>query len=704
MKRGLLFAALLAALAAGGCEDALMREAPYDVSVPHGIRIETAAQLAGIGIDADYPADGEYYLGNDIDLSPLYTAAGTGPPYVWRPIGSTCRECGGPLVSSDTTYQALPITCRNRDCPLFGESQPPFSGVFHGNGKTVSGLKLSGGTETDGYNEAMYIGLFGYISGAYIHGLTVELANTAEERVTPSNSYSYIAALAALAQTSFIKDIQLGAAAEDCGLYVNSALVGATSYAYAGGAAGRGYNTRLANITSSLPLDVDGNGSNQIVGGIAGNIASGEITGTNMTGAIAVNSTGVSSTVAGICASAAAIKNCTVTMDTLILTVAATSGTAPAASLAGVGGAGTITDCSVDIGLIKLEDNDTSTIPRAIYVGGIAAQANGTIERCSARFNRIEVTAADTAPYHDTFIGGLAGDIGTISNSYIEGDREIAVNLPSAGGRPVYLGGLAGQGNVSRSHITGGFKINITTGNIGPGQVNIGGLAGNGVAEYSFIGSSAEPVKLNITKTNTTRDTYNTTYAGGISGQASVNATRYYQYNYSFCDVTLVTGVSSCYAGGLIGYINRSGITCVTGNYAAGSVTITNDSESSGITQNIYAGGIAGGAGNNANFTINKNASLNSVTIGGSNSSATKTWRRIVKPDGSNTKLISNITTVTEKKPDDYTLTDGANTADGLFIDHKLTKDDFFGSETNQLGWDEDVWGWDVVSGYPVLK
>jgi hypothetical protein len=746
-KRGFVFTALLAILAAlamGGCQDEVTRTVYYDVSVPQGIRIETAKQLANIGLVEEYPADGEYYLGNDIDLSVLYEKGEDrfellpGTPYVWRSIGSTCRECGAPLVPASLTSHTLPLVCINMDCSLYDESQPPFSGTLHGNGKTISGLKLSGGTKnenakdggaTEGYAGAYYIGLFGYLNNAYIHDLTLEVANTAEDlRVAYNGEYEAngsnpcIAALAALSRSSRIKDINL-TAAESAGLYATALLSGSAAHTYVGGALGNGFSTDLTNIISSLPLDVDGDGS-QTVGGIAGS-AGGVIKNARMTGAITVNSTAtsaVASFVAGICRSATAIRNCTVTMDALILNAATTTGsvnTNITVQLSGIGG-GLITDCFVDIRLIRLCLDDTmSTSPRPVIVGGI--NISGNTERCRARFDTLEVIGGENALHGASYIGGLTATTGTagkVIDSSVEGEGQITIDFSTASDTALYVGGLVGQGSVSRSNIAGGITIDVTTRTTG--IVYAGGLTGNGVAEYSSIGSPENRATLNVTKNTASTSAVSAAqaYIGGISGQAPLSTTLPFRYNYAFCDVTLTTHAGSSAptsssaitsagvtVGGLAGTISAAASVkgSFTENYAAGSVILKNEFKGTETTAKVYAGGIAAysyiGNASSSQIFISKCAALNSVTINGSNITATKTWRHIAYPAADTDGIVfsNNITNVAdtqEGSPDP-----GPNTADGLLVD-AVTEDTFF--ET--LGWSRDVWEWDAVSGYPILR
>jgi hypothetical protein len=726
------------------CENAVEnRIVYYNVSVPQGLRIETAADLVSIGVDPNLPPDGEYYLGNNIDLSSLYkvpkgvTSKGEVIPYVWRAIGSTCRSCDGPLspkTPGTSDYHDLPLICKNRDCDLglSQESQPPFSGRLHGNGKTVSGLKLGGGIVgggADGYEGAYDIGLFGYINGAYIHDLTVELANTEAERVTENSigSRPSIGALVGFARSSRIENITVRAA-NGAGLYV-TAREGVGASTSVGGAVGGGSFTVLSNITSFLPLDVDGAGD-MYVGGVAGRLA-GEIRNATLTktGTIRVENTSVTTRVAGICAEKTAsslgaltLRNCTVTLDDLTVKVKLDKNSNRNVYLAGIGSdASAITDCSVDIKAIALEieDPENGTYNRAIQVGGIAAlSASGAvIERCIARFDTLkvlDVTDGKTVIQGATYVGGIAANIvgGKVSNCSIEGKGEITVDLPHTATTTLNVGGLAGSGHVSRSH-AGALKIDVTTGT--SNTVYVGGLTGNGVAEYSSIGSPSADNRATLTviKTNTgSTSNSNCAYIGGISGQAAPSAALPFRYNYAFCNVTLVTTAAATGAnqysqsvGGLVGYVSAP-TQPFNENFAAGNVTVT-DNFSGSANRRIFVGGIAGYAISNTVMT--KCAALNgSVTIGGTTTASTSTvyWRRIAVTNITATTAIksdaNNITTVVATPFNGYSPTNDATKQDGLYV-NSVREDTFFGNGTGQLGWNQTVWKWDE-SGYPVLR
>jgi hypothetical protein len=767
----------IALLALGGCEqEPEVRYIQDDTMIPKGIPIETAEQLAGIGLVEEYPLDGEYYLADDIDLAVLWEKENEdAPDYIWHPIGSTCRECGGPLLptpptgSTDRGLQRLPLWCDNRDCSLNIGSVPqqPFSGSLHGMGKTIAGLKLPRGTKDAIDENMLYMGLFGYIKAAYIHDLTVQVANTAEDRTgyigSTSTEYPCVGVLAAVASGSRIVNVDIKAD-EGAGLYVHAGEAGVSNFNYIGGVIGQGYDTLLKDVASSVMLDVVG-ANWDAVGGIAGYMT-GEIVGAKVDRNITVTSEGPATVVSGICTGATLIRDCTVTMGELSLVVAAASAPS-AATLAGIG-YGTVTDCAVDIDTIKLTDNDTATTVRNLFVGGITACSisannitNGTIlpiEGCSVRFDKLEVTGASTATPNYVQAGGIYGGAGSVAttnaviNDCSVDGREITVDIqkastyvPTVGGlagktgtisrsringslkitgrsvRGFTVGGLAGIGTVSYSSIVGPLEIDITAG--GTELVQAGGLIGEGTATYSFVGTKDNHAKLNVTKTNTEVSTtaVNFAYVGGISGYT----TTAFQYNYAFCDVTLETNAAATVAatngvvnggqavGGLIGF-PRGSNTALTQSFAAGNVKIIDKSTaSSSQARRVYAGGIGGYVYTNAIPALTKCAALNgSIVIEDQNTSSGSTtnvlWRRITNHQGSDgtdiARYAENITTVTATPFNSYQPQNGLKKTDGLLIDTPLTEDTFFGTEEGQLGWNREAWEWDEASGYPVLK
>ena len=93
------------------------------------IEIDTPEELAKIGVDKEYPLDGNYILTADINLGGIEDDP-------WTPIG--------------------------------GSKNRAFTGTFDGDGHTISGLYINNG-------DSVYAGLFGYVGrGGMIRDLTVE--------------------------------------------------------------------------------------------------------------------------------------------------------------------------------------------------------------------------------------------------------------------------------------------------------------------------------------------------------------------------------------------------------------------------------------------------------------------------------------------------------------------------------------------------
>ena len=700
----LLGAVLAQALVWTGCPDPTTETVYVDkevsYSVPYGIRIETAAQLAKIGIDPEFPANGEYYLGNDIDLADWKPESSEGEEdpatYRWRAIGSTGRECGRPLVPQGTGTSLRALVCINDACDLYETEQEPFSGILHGNGKKISGLVLSGGTGD--YAGAAYIGLFGYVQGAYIHDLAIEVANTADDPVEYTGSedfeiaYMYVGALAGYAKNSRIEGIRVSG---NPGL----SLTLSRTNNYVGGAVGYATITTLSGINAAISLNTREGGSEgasiaQSVGGIVGSLNTGEISDSTMRGDLAAQFAHAGTKNVGGIGNGGTHKRNKAVLDAFTVRSKRESINGTYILVGGIASsATTIQDCAAEFKTLDLDVEDPTVT--FLYADGLVGNVP-TMTNSHARFDKITVTDKSGSGSGSIYVGGLAGNASTsITRSYLEGGT-IEVAGEGEDTPWFYVGGLAGQGVVTRSKIGYGINISLETKSYYPTYV--GGLTGNGAASYSFIGAKDSPAKVNIT-TNNTGDSVGaiSIYVGGISGAAALTAARNFQYNYAFCDVSLEIAGSKAVtaaAGGIAGYLSGAGKS--EQNYAAGTVSLTNNSTAA--TGPGYAGGIAGYIA--AATTISSCAALNgAVSIDGSNTDATKNLRRIASRDGSGAgTLTSNITTVAS--PEGYTPDNGENTGDGLFKASPLGSTDF-GPEG--LEWDFDnTWEW--ADAYPVLK
>lgn len=139
----------------------ILKIAGYDIIYADYIKISNGAELAKIGIDAAYPLTGKYILTNDIDLSAYEN---------WTPIGNDY---------SNTDASA-------------------FSGVFDGNGYTISNLTVTATSITTGLDQA-YGGLFNHIMGSTIKNLVMKNATIS---VNISGKQGFIGVIAGNAEAS----------------------------------------------------------------------------------------------------------------------------------------------------------------------------------------------------------------------------------------------------------------------------------------------------------------------------------------------------------------------------------------------------------------------------------------------------------------------------------------------------------------------
>ena len=102
------------------------------------ISIHSEDELKKIGIETDYPLDGNYVLADDITLSNEN----------WMPIGPGIRAGSG-----------------------FTTASKPFTGTFDGKGHTISGMKVS---IAESQNTDYALGLFGIVSGGTVKNFNLE--------------------------------------------------------------------------------------------------------------------------------------------------------------------------------------------------------------------------------------------------------------------------------------------------------------------------------------------------------------------------------------------------------------------------------------------------------------------------------------------------------------------------------------------------
>lgn len=101
---------------------------------------------------------------------------------------------------ADKYYSLTADIETNLEWSPIGTISLPFSGVFMGNGHSISGLKI---TESDNSQTYQFYGFFGYASFAYITGLNLKNF-TIDMDVSGKSSYVYIGGIVAFADTTSI--------------------------------------------------------------------------------------------------------------------------------------------------------------------------------------------------------------------------------------------------------------------------------------------------------------------------------------------------------------------------------------------------------------------------------------------------------------------------------------------------------------------
>jgi hypothetical protein len=246
MMKKILLLLCAAALLFASCRnpaDSSSDEEEEEELRPEGpIRIGVAADLARIGSDKDFPADGDYELAADIELNN------------WTPL---CTE------------------------------EAPFSGSLNGNGRKIS---IKGFSST----ELKYIGVFAYIKGGTTRAevKNLNIAFTSGSLDLNSGSNQYIAALAGYAAHTALDNIAVSGS-----LTVNKTAGNAL---YAAGVAAYLEQSTLSNCVSSAAISA-GNSRGVFSGGIAGYGNSGiVITGCRVGGSLTVKTAATEASAGGI--------------------------------------------------------------------------------------------------------------------------------------------------------------------------------------------------------------------------------------------------------------------------------------------------------------------------------------------------------------------------------------------------------------------
>ena len=182
------------------------------------IEIDTPEKLAKIGVDKEYPLDGNYILTDDIDLG--------GEENQWTPIGSDKEHAfTGTFDGNGYTIRELYINSNSEYAGLFG---------YVGADGTVKNLTVEGVVNRDatGLDYAYTGGIVGYNGG------TVEGCTNKCDVTVSANDYAY---------TGGVASINNGTVS-NCRNTGNVTVTGNSKYVCTGGITGRNYGSAIATI------------------------------------------------------------------------------------------------------------------------------------------------------------------------------------------------------------------------------------------------------------------------------------------------------------------------------------------------------------------------------------------------------------------------------------------------------------------------
>jgi hypothetical protein len=588
-------------------------------------RIETENDLLSLANgEPGYPLDGAYYLAGNIPL----TAA------KWTPIGT---------------------------------AEDPFTGIFNGNGYTISNLRLPG--------DAADSGLFGYVSGARIENVKIVLpARAAETDVVVPIAYDFYDKAGAVTGNATKQAIKLSS----------------TAAQNIGGLAGYAVASRLSDITVEGELSVTESSDVAVnVGGVIG------------TGNTHTDISNVHSAV-------------TVFLDHPS-TAAALSAYSSVGGLVGSSDSSTVRGSSAS-GEVTLRSAKSNS-----YAGGLAGNAGILIESHAA--GTVDA-ASTTASYF--IVGGLAGIssgaiIGCTYNRDGRADKKVIALCSST----MYVGGLIGQAKISgqdtieNSYAKGDVSL-IRTGDYST-SFHIGGLIGllsDGIAP---LGTGA--IKKNyatgaVTATPRLKSGVNMQSVGGLIGEVNaLTGVLSIEDSYAQVDVTLnraslgsntnatVNVNKGISIGGLIGAIDYASTT-VNRCYASGDIVV--DAKSL-----LNVGGLVGYE-RKPGVAIKESAALSekleAATDGATTSPITINRVAGIKISGATiANTIARSAMDVKSSTDDGGSYSPVSQAGGTYTNEQgypvtgITRAIFEDEDT--LDWDfGTVWVWDGAKGLPALK
>jgi hypothetical protein len=304
------------------------------------IFIDTANKLAAIADtgDTDYPLNGSYFLSADIDLSSYGS---------WTPIGDNSNRFTGIFNGNGHTISGVTISSSDDYRGLFGYNNGGYICHLALTGVSISGDEYTGGLA--GYNDGGTLSdcsVAGDVTGStdYTGGLIGYNDNS-----TLSNCYS-TAIVSGHNRVGGLVGLNDNSALSNC--YATGAVSGSD---VVGGLLGRNYNSTLSNCYTTG--NVTGNG---YVGGLSGtSLQSSTLSGCYATGDV----TGSNNYVGGLVGStdSCTLSNCYAT--------GAVSGSSDVGGLAGANSStSTISNCYA-----------TGAVSGSDVVGGLVGANNNTV-------------------------------------------------------------------------------------------------------------------------------------------------------------------------------------------------------------------------------------------------------------------------------------------------------------------------------------
>lgn len=364
-----------------------------------------------------------------------------------------------------------------------------FQGVFDGNQKTISNIKIDI-SKTLGNSSGYYqIGLFKHNNGT-IKDLNI---NNIEIIGTGTGREYWIGGIVGLNSGS--NHVIEGCSASGH-INVNISVPDDHGTICIGGVCGKNETySHIKNCTNRMPINyTPTNGGGVNIGGIAG-MGSGFITGCHNEGEI----TGQCSAIGGIVGDAESetklygtIENCSNQGNIA---------NSREASAGGIAGSGSHISCCSNSG-------DVSSFYKAAgIVGNMPAKYTSPITYCSNSGSiSVNLGTSDNPNSSTSYCGGIVagGGVYDISNCYNTGDLSIKPSTYSANTNTVYIGGIAATvgyvtsaGLLSNCYNTGNISVQT------PNQCYAGGIIGDGgIKEVSFCYNTGKiDVKSNNNKT-----------------------------------------------------------------------------------------------------------------------------------------------------------------------------------------------------------